>query len=213
MPPGPDRGTLSGVKIYADRFPTALRQLLTDLLVVVWVYASIRFALWLYDLVEKLAVPGRKLEGAGAGLADNLAEAGGKVGRVPLVGDELTAPFTKAAEAARAVADAGRDQQDLVGQLALALSIAVLVFPLGLVLFGWLPLRVRWMRRAGSARALAAAPAGRDLLALRALAGQPLAKLTRIAPDVAEAWRRGDDATVDALAALELRGLGLKGGR
>lgn len=213
MPPGPDRGTLSGVKIYADRFPTALRQLLTDLLVVVWVYASIRFALWLYDLVEKLAVPGRKLEGAGAGLADNLAEAGGKVGRVPLVGDELTAPFTKAAEAARAVADAGRDQQELVGQLALALSIAVLVFPLGLVLFGWLPLRVRWMRRAGSARALAAAPAGRDLLALRALAGQPLAKLTRIAPDVAEAWRRGDDATVDALAALELRGLGLKGGR
>ncbi|MGW5672515.1 hypothetical protein [Micromonospora sp. NPDC003776] len=201
------------MKIYADRFPTALRQLLTDLLVVAWVYASIRFALWLYDLVEKLAVPGRKLEGAGGGLADNLAEAGGKVGRVPLVGDELTAPFNKAADAARAVAEAGRDQQELVGQLALALSIAVLVFPLGLVLFGWLPLRVRWMRRAGSARALAAAPAGRDLLALRALAGQPLAKLTRIAPDVAEAWRRGDDATVDALAALELRGLGLKGGR
>jgi hypothetical protein len=213
VPPAPERGTLSGVKIYADRLPTALRQLLTDLLVVAWVYASIRFAFWLHDLVEKLAVPGRKLEGAGTGLADNLAEAGGKVGRVPLVGDELTAPFGKAADAARTVAEAGRDQQELVGQLALALAIAVLVFPLGLVLFGWLPLRVRWMRRAGSARALAAAPAGRDLLALRALAGQPLAKLTRIAPDVAEAWRRGDDATVDALAALELRGLGLKGGR
>ncbi|WNM37200.1 hypothetical protein RMN56_18660 [Micromonospora halotolerans] len=201
------------MKIYADRFPTALRQLLTDLLVVVWVYAAIRFALWLHDLVEKLAVPGQKLEGAGGGLADNLADAGGKVGRVPLVGDELTGPFTKAAEAARAVAEAGRDQQELVGQLALALTIAVLVFPLGLVLFGWLPLRVRWMRRAGAAKALAAAPAGRDLLALRALAGQPLAKLHRIGPDVAEAWRRGDDGTVDALAALELRGLGLRTGR
>lgn len=213
MPARPGRGTLSGVKIYADRFPTALRQLLTDLLVVVWVYAAIRFALWLHDLVEKLAVPGQKLEGAGGGLADNLADAGGKVGRVPLVGDELTGPFTKAAEAARAVAEAGRDQQELVGQLALALTVAVLVFPLGLVLFGWLPLRVRWMRRAGAAKALAAAPAGRDLLALRALAGQPLAKLHRIAPDVAEAWRRGDDETVDALAALELRGLGLRTGR
>ncbi|MCI4062134.1 hypothetical protein MRQ36_05965 [Micromonospora sp. R77] len=201
------------MKIYADRFPTALRQLLTDLLVVVWVYAAIRFALWLHDLVEKLAVPGKKLEGAGGGLADNLADAGGKVGRVPLVGDELTAPFTRAADAARAMAEAGRDQQELVGQLALALSIAVLVFPLGLVLFGWLPLRVRWMRRAGAAKALAAVPAGRDLLALRALAGQPLGRLARIAPDVAEAWRRGDDATVDALAALELRGLGLKPGR
>jgi hypothetical protein len=213
VPRRPERGTLSGVKIYADRFPTALRQLLTDLLVVVWVYAAIRFALWLHDLVQKLAVPGQKLEGAGGGLADNLAEAGGKVGRVPLVGDELTAPFTKAADAARAVAEAGRDQQELVGQLALALSIAVLVFPLGLVLFGWLPLRLRWMRRAGAAKALATAPAGRDLLALRALAGQPLGRLTRIAPDVAEAWRRGDDDAVDALAALELRSLGLRSGR
>ncbi|MFJ8582451.1 hypothetical protein [Micromonospora sp. NPDC093277] len=201
------------MKIYADRFPTALRQLLTDLLVVVWVYATIRFALWLHDMIEKLAVPGQKLEGAGGGLADNLADAGGKVGRVPLVGDELTAPFARAAEAARAVAQAGRDQQELVGQLALGLSIAVLILPLGLVLFGWLPLRLRWMRRAGAARALAAAPAGRDLLALRALAGQPLGRLTQIAPDVAEAWRRGDDATVDALAALELRRLGLKVGR
>ncbi len=213
MPSRGDRGTLCGVKIYADRFPTAARQLLTDLLVLAWVYAAIRFALWVHDLVEKLAVPGQKLEGAGGGLADNLAEAGGKVGRVPLVGDELTAPFTKAAEAARAVAEAGRDQQELVGQLALALSIAVLVFPLGLVLFGWLPLRLRWMRRAASAKALATGPAGRDLLALRALAGQPLGKLARIAPDVAEAWRRGDDATVDALAALELRRLGLRTGR
>ncbi|MFC8847339.1 MULTISPECIES: hypothetical protein [unclassified Micromonospora] len=201
------------MKIYADRLPTAVRQLLTDLLVLAWVYAAIRFALWVHDLVQKLAVPGQKLEGAGGGLADSLAEAGGKVGRVPLVGDELTAPFTKAAEAARAVAEAGRDQQELVGQLALALSIAVLVFPLGLVLFGWLPLRLRWMRRAASAKALATVPAGRDLLALRALAGQPLGKLTRIAPDVAEAWRRGDDATVDALAALELRRLGLRTGR
>lgn len=87
----------------------------------------------------------------------------------------------------------------------------MLIFPLGIVLLGWLPLRVRWMRRAGSATKLAAGPAGRDLLALRALATQPLGKLTRIGPDVAEAWRRGDDATVDALAALELRQLGLRG--
>ncbi|WP_405099683.1 hypothetical protein [Micromonospora sp. NBC_01412] len=201
------------MKIYADRFPTAVRQFLTDLLVVVWVYAAIRFALWVHDLVQKLAVPGQKLEGAGGGLADNLADAGGKIRRVPLVGDELTAPFAKAADAARAMAEAGRDQQELVGQLALALSIAVLVFPLGLVLVGWLPLRLRWMRRAASAKALAAVPGGRDLLALRALAGQPIGKLTRIAPDVADAWRRGDDATVEALAALELRGLGLRAGR
>ncbi len=198
------------MQIYADRSPTAARQLLTDLLVVAWVCLWIRGAFWLHDLVEQLAVPGQKLAGAGDGLADNLAEAGTKVGRVPLVGGELTTPFTKAAEAARSMAEAGRDQQELVGNLALALALAFLVFPIGLVLFGWLPLRVRWIRRASTARALRAAPVGRDLLALRALVSQPLDRLTRIDPDVAEAWRRGDESTVDALAALELRRLGLR---
>ncbi|PZF85992.1 hypothetical protein C1I93_28180 [Micromonospora endophytica] len=198
------------MKIYADRFSTGSRQLLTDLLVIAWVYAAIRSALWLHDLVQKLAVPGQKMEGAGGGLADNLAEAGGKVGRVPLVGDELTAPFERAAGAARSLAEAGRDQQELVDQLALALAIGWLIVPLALVLFGWLPLRVRWMRRAASATALAAAPAGKDLLALRALTNQPLRKLTRVNPDVVEAWRRGDQQTINALATLELHHLGLR---
>ncbi|GAB2953906.1 hypothetical protein GCM10027280_47950 [Micromonospora polyrhachis] len=200
------------MKIYADRFPVATRQLLTDLLVVVWVYLWIRGAMWLHDLVQKLALPGQKLEGAGGGLAENLADASGKVGRVPVVGDDLTAPFEKAAGAARTLADAGRDQQELIGELALVLALAVLVFPLGLVLFGWLPLRVRWIRRATAAAHLRSAPAGRDLLALRALANQPLRKLARIDPDVVRAWRQGDDAIVDDLAALELRGLGLRNG-
>ena len=198
------------MRIYADRYPTFLRQVLTDLLVVAWVYVWIRAALWLHDQVEKLAVPGAKLEGAGSGLADNLADAGGKVGRVPIVGDELTAPFEKAAEAARSLAEAGRDQQDLVGNLALALALITLVFPIGLVLLGWLPLRIRWIRRAGAAASLRSAEAGRDLLALRALATQPLRKLNRIGPDVVDAWRRSDESTVDALAALELKALGLK---
>jgi hypothetical protein len=198
------------VKIYADRYPTFLRQVVVDLFVVAWVYAWIRISLWLHDLVEKLSVPGQKLEGAGSGLADNLADAGSKVGRVPLVGDELTAPFEKAAAAARSVADAGRDQQEIVGHLALALALLTVAFPLALVVFGWLPLRIRWIRRASAGAALRKAPAGRDLLALRALATQPLRRLAAVGPDVAEAWRRSDESTVDALAALELRSIGLR---
>jgi hypothetical protein len=61
------------VKLYADRLPVAIRQLLTDLLVVLWVYAWIRAGRWVHDLVLKLGVPGQKLEGAGNGMADNLA--------------------------------------------------------------------------------------------------------------------------------------------
>ncbi len=196
--------------MYADRLPTAIRQLLTDIAVVIWVYAWFRAGLWLHDLVLRLAAPGRKLEHSGTGIADNLADAGGRVGRVPLVGDELTAPFTRAAEAARSLADAGRQEQEIIGDLALALPLLLVAVPLALVLFLWLPARLRWMRRAGVASAVRDQPAGRDLLALRALASRPLTELTRLGPDIAQSWRDGDAAAVDALAALELKDLGLR---
>ncbi|MDG4827577.1 hypothetical protein O7635_37525 [Asanoa sp. WMMD1127] len=198
------------MKIYADRFPRFFVQVVTDLLVIAWIYFWIRGALWLHDQVEKLAVPGQKLEGAGSALASNLAEAGSKVGGVPLVGDELTSPFEKAAGAARSVAEAGQAQQDVVGDLALALGIITAVLPILFVLLLWLPLRARWIRRASAASRVRQAPAGRDLLALRALATQPLSKLAKLGPDVAESWRHNDESTVDALAALELKSLGLR---
>jgi hypothetical protein len=198
------------VKIYADRLPVALRQLLTDIAVVIWVYAWIRAGLWVHDTMLRLAVPGRKLEHAGDGIAGNLADVSSKVGRVPLVGDQLTKPFTGAADAAHALADAGREQQQIVGRVAVILALLAVALPLALVLFLWLPLRLRWMRRAGLAAAVRDEPAGRDLLALRALAGRPLHQLTRLGPDIAQSWRAGDAAAVDALAALELRELGLR---
>ena len=196
--------------MYADLPPIAIRQLLTDIAVVIWVYAWIRAGFWVHDTVLELGVPGQKLESAGSGIADNLAAAGGRVGRVPLVGGELTKPFTGAASAARSLADAGRQQQEIVGNVALVVALVAIAVPLALVLFVWLPLRLRWMRRAGVASAVRDEPAGRDLLALRALATRPLNQLAALGPDIATAWRAGDASAVDALAALELRDLGLR---
>jgi len=196
--------------MYADRLPTAVRQLLTDLLVVFWVYAWIRAGIWINDMVEKLGVPGQKLQEAGTGIAGNLADIGGKVGRVPLVGDDLTAPFNSAADAANSLAEAGRQQQDVVDNLALTMALLIIAMPLALVLFGWLPLRLRWMRRAAVAVKVRNEPAGQDLLALRALVTRPLNELARLGPDIAQSWRNGDAEAVQALAALELKELGLK---
>lgn len=198
------------MKMYADRLPTAVRQLLTDLLVVFWVYAWIRAGIWINDMVQKLGVPGQKLQQAGTGIAGNLSDIGGKVGRVPLVGDDLTAPFNRAADAANSLAEAGRQQQEVVGNLALAMALLIIAVPLALVLFLWLPLRLRWMRRAAVAVKVRDEPAGQDLLALRALAGRPLNELVKLGPDIAQSWRNGDAAAVRALAALELKDLGLK---
>ena len=59
------------------------------------------------------------------------------------------------------------------------------------------------------ARAARDQPAGRDLLALRALATRPLNQLSKLGPDIAQSWRNGDASAMEALAALELRDLGL----
>jgi hypothetical protein len=161
--------------------------------------------------VSALAVPGQKIESAGVGMSGGLSSAGDKVNSVPAVGGFLSQPFDQAARAANALADAGRAQQSAVHNLAIALVVLVLVVPVGLVVFGWLPLRVRWMRRAKLAAALRARATGRDLLALRALIRQPLRRPVAVHPDPATAWRDHETNALDSLAALELRTLGLKG--
>jgi len=90
----------------------------------------------------------------------------------------------------------------------------------GRLVDGWLlrrversehPGRLGWIEQASAAaRIRRSGAAGKDLLALRALATQPLAKLAALDPDIAGAWRRGDADAVDRLARLELRGVGLR---
>ncbi len=198
------------MRIYADRPSVGVRQLVTDLLVLAWVAFWIWAANMVYNTVQKLAVPGQKIEGAGEGMAGGLSSAGDKVDNVPAVGDALASPLDQAAGAAESLADAGREQQEAVQNLAVTLVVLLLIVPLALVLFVWLPLRVRWIRRATLATSLRRGRAGRDLLALRALANQPLRRLAPIHPDPANAWRDGEEAVVNSLASLELRTLGLR---
>ena len=199
------------MRIYAESAGIKLRQFVTDVIAVAWFAFWVWASIWVYDKVSNLAVPGQKIENAGTGMAGGLSDAGNKVGGVPAVGDSLSAPFERAAGAANALADAGRAQQAAVHNLAVTLVVLVLVVPVGLALLGYLPLRLRWMRRASLAVALRRRATGRDLLALRALTRQPLRRLLAIHPDPATAWRDHDTKALDSLAALELRALGLRG--
>ena len=198
------------MKLYADTAGRRGWQLVADLFMLAWLAFWIWLATKLFDLVLKLGVPGQKLSSAGTGMADGLSDAGSKVHRVPVAGDSLAGPFTKAADAARSLADAGRDEQHTVRQLAWVFVLLLLAVPVALVLLGWLPRRVRWIRRATAAAAWRGGGAGRDLLALRALATQPLRRLSTVDEDPVAAWRRGDPDAVAALAELELKRLGLR---
>jgi hypothetical protein len=195
------------VKLYAETSGLRARQLLGDLAVLAWTAAWVWAGLALFRLVEKLAVPGARLEQAGGGFAGDVAEIQEKVGRLPVVGGELQGPFGRLAGVGRTLADAGATQQAAVHQLALWLGVVVAAVPIVALLLTWLPRRVAWAREAGAASRLRLGGADLELFALRAVANRPLRELHRVTPDPAGALRAGE---FEALADLELRALGLR---
>jgi hypothetical protein len=197
------------VKLYAETAGLRARQVIGDLAVVVWTAAWVWAGVALFRLVERLAVPGARLEQAGGGFAGDVAEIQQKVGRLPVVGGELQGPFGRLAGVGQTLADAGATQQEVVHQLALWLGILIAAVPIVALLLAWLPRRVTWIREAGAASRLRLDGADLELFALRAVANRSLRELHRVTPDPAGDLRAGQ---FDALADLELRALGLRTG-
>ena len=197
------------VKLYAETAGLRARQVLGDLAVVAWTAAWVWGGVTLYRLVERLAAPGARLERAGGGFAGDVAEIQQKIGRLPVVGDDLQDPFGRLGGVGRTLADAGATQQEVVHQLALWLGVLVAAVPIVTLLLVWLPRRVAWAREAGAASRLRLAGDDLELFALRAVANRPLRQLHRVTPDPAGDLRAGD---YEALADLELRALGLRAG-
>lgn len=198
------------MKIYADTSTRRTRQQLGDLLVLVWVWLWVQTALVVHDATMMLARPGEEIAEAGGGMAERLREAGARVDDVPLVGDEVRAPFEGAGDAADQLADAGTAQVEAVTELAFWLGLSVGAIPVLIALAVYLPLRWRFIREATAAQRFIDSNADLDLFALRAMARQPMHRLARISDDPAGAWRRADPAIVQALAELELRDTGLR---
>ena len=195
------------MKLYAETTGLRVRQLLGDLAVVAWTAAWVWAGVTLHRLVERLAVPGDRLERAGSGFAGDVAEIQQKVGRLPVVGGDLQGPFGRLAGVGQTLADAGATQQQVVHQLALWLGVLVAAVPIAALLVTWLPRRVAWAREAGAASRLRLAGADLELFAFRAVANRSLRELHRVTPDPAGALRAGN---YQALADLELRSLGLR---
>jgi hypothetical protein len=198
------------VTLYAQTPRRRMFQVLADLLVIAWVITWVRAGRWVHDTVAVLAGPGRTLEDAGTSLSDGLNSAGDTVARVPLVGDDARTPFTAAGNAADSISQAGVEVQEGAMQLAMLLGLTIAAVPILLVVAVWFMARARFVSRARAARRILDSAADLDLFALRALAKQPVRALARISDDPADAWRTKDPDVVRALAALELRSLGLR---
>jgi hypothetical protein len=195
---------------YSTRPGRLLAQLASDFAVIVWTALWLLVGLAVYDAVATIAEAGRQVETGAQGIATNLASAGQSAQRIPLVGDEVSAPLTSAADAALNLAGAGHNLDTTAGWLAVLLAMAVVAVPILLVVMPWLFLRLRFFRRKLTVTALAATPEGTQLLALRALTNRPPRTLIAVTPDPVGGWRREDPYTLWGLASLELRSAGIR---
>ncbi|QCR19339.1 hypothetical protein [Agrococcus sp. SGAir0287] len=198
------------MQLYSARPDRRAWQIVGDLVAI----GVLAIAIWLAGettrAIESLTSFGVQMQGTGSQLSDTLLGAAEGLEGVPLVGPGLGAPFVEAASAADGLAAAGRTLEDAIRTLALAVGTAVWLVPV-LVLVGvWLVPRIRFALRSAQTARIAAGPAGRDLLALRALVARPLPELQAVAPDPLRAIRDADDDVLDALAALELSAAGVR---
>jgi hypothetical protein len=194
---------------YATTPARLLAQLVSDLVVVAWTAVWVIVGLAVHTAVATIAAVGRRVNDGATGVAGNLNSAGESAGNVPLVGDALSKPLRAASEAALDIAGAGQSLDTTATWLAWVLALAVAAPPILAVAMPWLFMRIRFFRRKWTAIALAATPAGEQLLALRALANRPLVKLAAVSIDPVGAWRRDDAVAVRGLANLELRSAGI----
>lgn len=198
------------MKLYADLPVRRGLQIVGDVFLVVWLLGWAWFGTAVHDATLRLAEPGHRVESASTSLADRLHDACAEVADLPVVGSAARAPLDDAGDAAGQLAGAGRAQVEAVEGLALWLGWSVALIPILVALLGYLPPRVRFVRRATAVRGLVDSAADLDLFALRALSTQPLHRLAEISDDPARAWREQDEPVVRRLAALELASSGLR---
>lgn len=195
---------------YATRPGRFLAQLVSDVTVLLWTVIWAMVGSAVYSAVATIAEVGRQVQDGADGVSGSLNSAGDRADDFPLVGDALGGPLHAASDAAKEIAGAGQSLDSTATWLAWVLALAVAATPILAVAMPWLFLRVRFFRRKLMVLALASTHAGQELLAMRALANRPLAKLTAIDPDPIGAWRRDDRPAIRGLALLEIHAAGVR---
>jgi hypothetical protein len=196
------------VRLYADRGPRRVRQIVGDLLVVGFGYVVIAVALRLRDAISSFGEVGVQLDRSGRTVTQGAERAVETVEGVPGVGAALAAPFGTISGAGRQLSAAGGQVGDSVAAVAWLVPALLIGLVLGYVLFRYLPGRVRWVVEASEAQRLLDGPDGARLLAHRAVANRSLRSLrTRAGEDVASDLAEG---RWTRLAAVELDALGLE---
>jgi hypothetical protein len=199
------------VRFYPDIPSRRVSTLARDLLVAVLLFLFAWLGLLVHDVVDKLAVLGEGVQGAGSAVQGGFDAAADKVGGTPFVGDELEEGLRDAGEGTGGnVQDLGQQGEDAVHRLALVLGLLMFGIPAILVLFRYLPGRISQIRQLTAAFRVLAAPGElerRRLIAMRAAFSLPYGQLLQYTRDPL-----GDLAAerYDPLVAAALEDAGLR---
>lgn len=205
--------SIRSMKYYADSSSRRQNQILADVLVLLWVVLCIWAGWNVYSGIQQVRPAATELTSAGDSIRTNMSSAANGVGSLPLgIGNALRGPFDAISSAGQTLADAGTSLGMTIDQFSRMAGLFVALVPIVLVAGPWALVRYRFVRRATNARQWLTRPGSLEMFALRALVTLPLDRLEPLGPDVVSGFFRGDQATVRALAALELEAYGVSPG-
>jgi hypothetical protein len=175
------------VRLYPDIAARRAAAILSDLLVLVLLVLLAWLGLKVHDAVAALASVPRGVSDGGSALQRGLESAGEAVGDAPVVGEPLAGALRDAgAGTGGLLAEAGREGEDDVNDLADLLGAVVFLLPTVVVLARYVPSRITAARRlTAAARTIGPVltPERERTLAMRAAYGLPYERLVRYTRD------------------------------
>ncbi len=184
-----------------------------DLLVVLALLLFAWLGLTVHDAVDKLAVLGEGVQGAGGAVKEGFDAAADAVDETPVVGDDVADGLRDAGGASGGnVEDLGERGEHGVHRLADLLGYLVFLLPAAILLVYYLPNRVRQIRRLTAATRVLGHPADADrrrVVAMRAAFSLPYGQLLEHTRDpLGDLAAERNDPLIEA--ALEAEGLKAK---
>ena len=169
------------MRLYPDVPAARLTTVARDALAVVALVLLAWLGLAVHDAVDRLAVLGEGVSGAGNAVASGFDRAADRLEEVPVVGDDVAGGVRGAGEETGGeVANLGERGERAAHRLADILGLVVFGIPALLVLALWLPGRIRQVRRLTAASRVLAAPESADrrrAIAMRAAFSLPYGQL------------------------------------
>lgn len=178
-----EAGYERGVRLYPDVPSRRMATLVRDVLALAVLALLAWLGLEVHEAVDRLAVLGEGVNGAGTAVQGGFDAAAGRIEGAPVVGDDIAEGLRGAGEGTGGnVADLGERGESAAHRLADLLGVLVFALPAAFVLWRWLPARLSQIRQLTAASRALAEPGSAErsrLIAMRAAFSLPYGQLLR----------------------------------